>query len=192
MERNERHALGLASLYQGIIAESVVGSDSTHMNTTTNNNSLAHLIRAFSFAALLTSYAVASPSLEPRRIFDAEKERFMPNPDYHEPAAVKQTAQSVRTVGEPRRIFDAESGNFVANPAYHEPAPMVQVPRRGEPRRIFDAEKGRFMPNPDYHDSVAVIQVALTVAPARKPVVSRRATPSEAGAAFRLANTERK
>ena len=65
------------------------------------------------FAALLLSHAVADPA-EPRRIFDAEKERFVPNPDYHEP----RTVRPAKPLAEPRRIFDAEKERFVTNPDY--------------------------------------------------------------------------
>lgn len=136
--------------------------DPINMKLTTNTHSLLRRVGVLSLAALLASHAMANPSqgtlstnsapaAEPRRIFDAEKERFVPNPDYRGPAVVKQGLGTAKPAPEPRRIFDAEKERFVSNPAYHPPIGTVQAVRRvGEPRRIFDAEKERFVPNPDY------------------------------------------
>ncbi len=123
------------------------------MKATTNFHSLLRVTTALSFAAMLMSHALANPSqetAEPRRIFDAEKEQFVPNPDYREPVTVKQAAQNVKPLAEPRRIFNAEAERFVINPAYHAPAATVKAVPRSEPRRIFEAEKERFVINPDY------------------------------------------
>jgi hypothetical protein len=123
-------------------------NDAPSMKTTANTHSLLRTLAALTFAALLMSHAIADPA-EPRRVFDAEKERFVPNPDYREPVTVRRTSP----LAEPRRIFHAESERFVSNPAYHAPAANAKIVHQvGQPRRIFDAEKERFVTNPDYHN----------------------------------------
>ncbi len=140
----------------------VARNDTIDMKATTNTYSLLRAMTALPFAALLMSHALANPSKgnismnstpspEPRRIFDAEKERFVPNPDYHAPVPARKAAPSATSAAEPRRIFNAESERFVSNPAYRPTTTTVKVVSRvGEPRRIYDAEKERFVPNPDY------------------------------------------
>lgn len=120
------------------------------MKQTITTSHLTKALFALPFAALLT----ATPLLhaeEPRRIFDAEKQQYVPNPDYHESAATIAASHIPRPPGEPRRVYNAESERFVANPDYVDHSPVLKVIRTGEPRRVFDSEKQQYVPNPNYH-----------------------------------------
>jgi hypothetical protein len=163
-------------------------ADSTYMKLSTMNHSLLPTICALTFGALLTPHAfadssrgIASTPFEPRRIYDAEKERFVPNPDYRSPVALHRAVPIANPGSRPRRIFNTETERFISNPDYHQPlthAPWVL--RVGEPRRIFDAEKGRFLPNPAYRGTATVAPEDSVAALTSKPVVGHHTKPSSA------------
>ncbi len=151
-------------------------------------NSLLQTFSLLLLAAMLTNSATAGPgpkataTIQPRRIYDAEKEQYVANPDYREPAVVIRASLNTKPAAEPKRIFDAATGNFISNPAYREPRPVVATNERPvEPRRIYDPASGQYKINPAYRDSVVSGPMVNhpSVAPVRGKVQAEKRASSQ-------------
>lgn len=59
---------------------------------------------------------------EPRRIYDIGSRNFIDNPDYREPAPVRQTAKPSARVREPSRVYNPMTQQFESKPLYRTPA----------------------------------------------------------------------